>query len=118
MKKSLFLVLVCAACVFIFGCKSTGPYFYSFSEATNYTILGEVTLSSNDNVANLIGGSGVSADLLKSGTGYNALLAAAKAKYPDCDYVIDVMVDVTTTNYIFISTRVYTLRGIAIKYNR
>ena len=118
MKKTLLFVLVCVACVFTFGCKSTGPYHYTFSEATNYTILGEVTLSSNDNVANLIGGAGVSADLLKSGAGYNALLAAAKAKYPDCDYLIDVMVDVTTTNYFFISTHVYTLRGTAIKYNR
>ena len=118
MKKTLLFVLVCVACVLTFGCKSTGPYHYTFSEATPYTILGEVMISSNDNVESLVGGAAISKDLLKSGTGYIALLAAAKAKYPDCDYVIDVMVDGTTTNYLIVSTHVYSLRGTAIKYNR
>jgi len=118
MKKTLFLVMICVACALIIGCKSTVPFYYTFSEATPYTILGEVSISSNDAVESLVGGSGLSADLLKSGAGYNALLAAAKAKYPDCDYVIDVMVDATVTNYIFVSTSVYTLRGTAIKYNK
>jgi len=116
MKKLLLLVLVCAACMFIIGCTSTVPFYYTFSEATPYTILGEVSISSTDAVRELAGGSGLSTDLLKSGAGYNALLAAAKVKYPDCDYVIDVMVDATITNYIIVSTSVYTLRGTAIKY--
>ena len=118
MKKTLFLVLLCVAFVFVAGCKSTVPFHYTFSEATNYTILGEVSISSNDNVANLIGGSGISADLLRSGAGFNALLAAAKARYPDCDYVIDVMIDATVTNYLFVTVSTYTLRGTAIRYIR
>ena len=120
MKRNsvFFVMLVCITCVLVFGCKSTGPTFYSFSESTPYVVLGEVTYSSNNAVEGLIGGTGSASDLLTSGAGYLGLLAAAKAKYPGCDYVIDVMIDTTVTNYLIISSSVYSLRGTAIRYVR
>ena len=90
----------------ILGCKTTTPYFYSFSEATAYTILGEVSYSSTDAILHM--------DI---GAGYKDLLLAARAKYSDCDYVIDVMVDIKKTNYLFVRSTVYIMRGIAIRYN-
>jgi len=111
MKKTLLLVLVLAACVFIIGCKTTAPSFYYNDESKNYTILGEVAISEDDalSVANVTS--------TKKGLGFIDLLAAAKAKYPDCDYVIDVMVDVSVTNYLIIKIPTYKMRGTAIKYN-
>ena len=106
MKKALFLILVCTGSVFIFGCKTTSPVFYSFSEATPYTILGEVSYSSTEDILSQ-----------NKGAGYANLLLAARARYPDCDYVIDVMVDKRETNYLIVRSIVYTMRGMAIKYN-
>jgi hypothetical protein len=108
--------MVCVSVTLIFSCKSTGPSFYSFSEATNYTILGEVTWTSSDAIGGAIASKGVSTDLLKSGGGYTSLLAAAREKYPDCDYVIDIMVDTRVTNYMVTQSVVYIMRGTAIKY--
>jgi hypothetical protein len=118
MKKAFFFLMVCVSAALFLGCKSTAPFFYSFSESTDYTILGEVTYSTADAIGGVIAGGDVSKeDLMKTGGGYMALLAAAKQKYPNCDYVIDVMVDTRITNYFFMLSYVYVMRGVAIKYN-
>ena len=118
MKKTIFFLLVCVFVTLIVGCKSTGPFHYTFSEATNYTILGEVTFVSSDAIAGAIGSKSASTDLLVSGGGYTSLLAAAREKYPNCDYVIDVMVDTKVTNYLIAQSVVYIMRGTAIRYNK
>jgi hypothetical protein len=57
--------------------------------------------------------------------GFQELLRAARSKYPNCDYVIDVMVDSTTTIVSFLpflfppkTSITYTMRGTAIQYIR
>ena len=112
-KKNLLLgmlVLVMMAGMFFTGCSTTNPVFYSNNSHTDFEILGEVTYDS---------------DMALPGTnigqknGFTALLAVAKQKYPDCDYVIDVMIDhKLTTLLLFFSFENYIMRGTAIKYKK
>ena len=49
--------------------------------------------------------------------GYNALLAAARILYPDCDYIIDIMIDHKKTLVFFMFPKFnYVMRGTAIQY--
>jgi hypothetical protein len=96
-NKNFWLGILAIVLVFgmtVIGCV-TNPFFYSNNTNYNFTILGEVTYT----------------DRMGYKFGYIHLLEAAKKKYPDCDYVIDVMVDKSTGGAYF-------MRGTAIKYKK
>jgi hypothetical protein len=84
--------------VFFSGCTSTAPVFYSNNSQQEFTILGEVTYESGHKA------------------GFQELLKAARAKYPNCDYVIDVMIDSKTSVFLWSTSHTYTMRGTAIQY--
>jgi len=127
MKKKIGfgIILVCGVVLLLASaCKSTSeftgttPFVYTNNINTNFEILGEVFFES------------------KERTGYLDLLKAARNLYPDCDYVIDIMIDQrTTTNtettsffpvnlfFFFMTDRhsvetdtTWLMRGTAIRY--
>jgi len=107
MKKVFCFGLLCAVLLLVLGCTitSTVPLVYTNNESVKFQILGEVKYESSGQV------------------GYSDLLRAARALYPDCDYVIDIMIDkktVTTILFFFKIGEVVTntMRGTAIKYIR
>ena len=119
MRKGIYVGLSCVVLLLVLGCTSTNvvistvPLVYTNNESAKFVILGEVRYESSDRV------------------GYTELLRAARSLYPDCDYVIDIMVDhktVTTTKKTKIffmvlgqsvdTVAIYTMRGTAIKYVR
>ena len=107
MKKVFGVGLLCAVLLLVLGCTitSTVPLVYTNNESVKFQILGEVKYESSGQV------------------GYSDLLRAARALYPDCDYVIDIMIDkktVTTILFFFKIGEVVTntMRGTAIKYIR
>ena len=94
-----FVLLLC-------GCISTtSPVVYTDNPKKDFEILGEVTYHSKMALPGI------------QKNGFTALLAAARTKYPDCDYVIDIMIDRKTTFVLFIFPYTnYVMRGTAIKY--
>jgi hypothetical protein len=76
---------------------------YTDNPKKDFTILGEVTYDSS-----VMG--------VTQKNGFRALLQVAKNQYPDCDYVIDVMIDKQTTIFLFFIFTNFTMRGTAIKY--
>ena len=99
-KKTIFWVMLAMVLAFgmtVVGC-TTAPLIYTDNPGKEFTILGEVVYQVRiDNVANY---------------GYTGLLKAAKSKYPDCDYIIDIMIDLKKT----FSANYYVMRCTAIKY--
>ena len=118
MQKFLCLGISCLALLLVLACTSTSvttsviPHVYTNNESTPFTILGEIQFESRDRV------------------GYTELLKAARNLYPDCDYVIDIMLDqkittTTKTTRFFMRSRqsvqtdiTWVMRGTAIKYRR
>ncbi|GBU29219.1 hypothetical protein R84B8_02783 [Treponema sp. R8-4-B8] len=121
--KVFSFVMSCLVLFLVLGCKSAGettstvPVMYTVDQRTKFEILGEIIYESKDRI------------------GYVSLLKAARNLYPDCDYVIDIMIDqrtttkTETTSYGLLSffykdkqsvnTEVtYIMRGTAIKYIR
>jgi hypothetical protein len=105
MKNAIFAAF---ACLMLLGCATTSvlsPVVYTDNAKKDFTILGEISYEAPN-----IGG-------------YTELLAAAKKKYPGCDYVIDVMIDkkATTSWAPFGGSETsitYVLRATAIKYKQ
>ena len=108
-EKCLIIGMVALLVLFLSGCSTTlasAPFFYSNNTNYEFIILGEVTYASTTKY------------------GFQELLKAARSKYPNCDYVIDVMVDSTieTTSYLLsflFKTKAvvtYSMRGTAIQY--
>ena len=112
MMKAFYFAALCLALLLAASCTtvqiSTEPRFYSNNPNTEFEILGEVIYESADRV------------------GYIELLRAARNLYPECDYVIDIMVDqkkVTTTMVFFAMSSTteestYVMRGTAVAYKR
>ena len=118
MKKIYFLMISCIillltlSCVSVDVSSSTVPFVYTNNQNTEIEILGEVFFESRERV------------------GYYELLKAARNLYPDCDYVIDIMVDqkitttVTTTSFFMRKSQKteaaikWVMRGTAVKYKR
>jgi len=116
MKKVFGVGLLCAVLLPVLGCTSTDvvtttvPLVYTNNVSTKFVVLGEIRYESSDRI------------------GYNEMLKAARRLYPDCDYVIDIMVDnktvVTTKTTWFLiwpnqtedKVATYIMRGTAIKY--
>jgi hypothetical protein len=116
MKRVFGVGVLCAVLLLVSGCTSvkevtsTVPLVYTNNINTKFAVLGEVRYESSDRI------------------GYNEMLKAARKLYPDCDYVIDIMVDqttvttTTTTSLLFWSKQsteifsTYIMRGTAIKY--
>ena len=116
MKKVFGVGLLCAVLLLVLGCTNTNvvtntvPLVYTNNESTKFVILGEVRYESSDRI------------------GYNEMLKAARKLYPDCDYMIDIMIDqkttvtTKTTTFFFYNSQstdtvaTYTMRGTAIKY--
>jgi len=102
--RSLFFGITMLLALFISGCTTTtttAPFYYSNNSNYDFIILGEVTYESS------------------SKTGFQELLRAARSKYKDCDYVIDIMIDSQTTittsllSFLFPTrtSTTYTMRG-------
>ena len=102
----LTVVILFAVCSL--NCISTtSPVVYTDNPKKDFIILGEVTYESNMYIPEI------------QKNGYTALLAAAKRKYPNCDYVIDIMVDHKKTLVFFVYPfDNYVMRGTAIQYIR
>jgi len=114
LSKLFWIIALVAilALLAITGCKSveisTEPRFYTNNTTTDFIILGEIVYESKDRV------------------GYTEMLRAAREIYPECDFVIDIMVDqkktVTTTVFLWWVTRkevsTWVMRGTAIEYKR
>jgi hypothetical protein len=100
MKRTLGLFIVlCVVGILILGCTSTVPFQYFNNENIPYVILGPVTYESSEHV------------------GYTDLLNAAKGRYPDCDYVVDVMIDIKRFGILgYPISQTYYMRGTAVKY--
>jgi len=108
-RHPLFFCIAMLLALFISGCTTTtttAPFYYSNNSNYDFIILGEVTYESS------------------SKTGFQELLRAARSKYKDCDYVIDIMIDSQTTtttsllSFLFPTktSTTYTMRGTAILY--
>jgi len=123
LKKVIYFTILCFVLLTVLACKSTSvttstiPLAYTDDQRSKIEILGEILFESKDRV------------------GYVGLLKAARNLYPDCDYVIDIMIDqrITTTTEtksygplsIFIKDKqsvkteiIWIMRGTAIKYVR
>ena len=119
MKKHFFFIgLFCLVLLLVSACTSSSsvtttiPYVYTNNTSTALVILGEVVYES------------------KTRPGYIELLKAARNLYPDCDYLIDIMIDQVKTietnktvgffgmgvSYTVIETSTWVMRGTAIKY--
>jgi len=103
--KNKFLwvgILVLVFGMTVIGCTSTSPVIFSDNSTKEYSILGEVTYTA------------------KSGgrQGLIDFLAEARKKYPDTDYIVDVMVDSKVTSFIIFTSHSYVYRGTAIKYKK
>ena len=110
--KFFYPGLACLVLLLVTACTSvevyTEPRFYINNPTTEFVILGEIIYESKDRV------------------GYTEMLRAARELYPECDFVIDIMVDqkktVTTTVFLWwrndkeVST--WVMRGTAIEYKR
>ena len=100
-KIGLEITLILFVFGFLMGCATTTPIQYTDNSSRQFIILGEVTHQS------------------KSFWGYSDLLRAAKRRYPECDYVIDIMIDKKVMSFIWLpipSQTIYLMRGTAIKY--
>jgi len=109
MKKCIYLGCTSLILMLFATCTtvdvSTEPRTYTHT-SMEYEILGEVIYESKDRV------------------GYIELLKSARNMYPDCDYVIDIMVDQKKTVkrtifFVLISESdlsTFVMRGTAIKY--
>ena len=106
--KRIATVLVLVVLAFIaVGCKSTVPYFYSDNSAKNFDILGEVTFV----------GTLVHKGYYPVGSAsFQELLNAAKEKYKNADYVVNVTIDYTREWGLFGTRYTYSMRGMAVKY--
>jgi len=118
LRNVVFFILACFFLFPVLSCTSTKtttstiPLAYTDDQRTKIAILGEILYESKDRI------------------GYVGLLKAARNLYPDCDYVIDIMIDqrVTTTtetknfflrNFQSVTTDItWIMRGTAIKYVR
>lgn len=105
-QKKLGTLMVLAILVLVglavSGCV-TKPVFtnaYFPNDSSKYVILGRVSMDVN---------------LLNTGGGFDALLAAAKVKYPKTDDVVNVFVDKTGSDFFQIYTKAK-ISGIAIDY--
>ena len=123
LRKILYIIITCFFLFPVLACTSsrtitnTIPLVYTDDQRTKIVILGEILYESKERV------------------GYVGLLKAARNLYPDCDYVIDIMIDqrITTTTetksyFIFniflkdtqsVTTDItWIMRGTAVKYVR
>ena len=103
------LVLVLVFGVMVVGCTTTYPILYTDNPKKDFIVLGEVTYE------------GKVTPNGKANHGYLDLLQAAKEKFPETDYVIDIMIDGKETLYNFVffgiwDRKAYKMRGTAIKY--
>ncbi|MCQ2579345.1 MAG: hypothetical protein MJ159_01440 [Treponemataceae bacterium] len=100
-KHGVLLAIMAVLLVSLFtSCKSTSPITSSTAFPENCTILGRVTITT---------------DSEKSG--YLVLLEEAKRRFPGTDDVVNIIVDVESTNYFVFIKKSYKMSGIAIKFN-
>ena len=114
-KRNLWLgmlVMVLAFGMMVVGCMTATPVLYTDNVGKEFITLGEVTLEVK--LESKFGTSWMPPH------GFNDLLKAAKVKYPECDYVIDIMIDATISSgyYSQRNRSGYIMRGTAIKYTK
>ena len=104
-NKKFWLGLVLVIGFVFAGCAVTRPIaMTTVAHSKDFIILGEVTYQST---------------LFSQRQGYLDFWAEAKKKYPQADYVIDVMVDTREgRRFIFFKKFDYLYRGTAIQYIR
>lgn len=96
--KKFFIALLAAMLVFV-GCATQAPLSANVNfpqDGAKYRILGRVTLDAKTGKA-----------------GYVKLLEKAKSTYPECDDVINIMIDATGSKGKYTH---YLMTGIAIDY--
>lgn len=71
------------------------------ADGSKYTILGRVSLSTNAS---------------SKGAAYSLLLAEAKRIYPNCDDVVNIMVDAKRKTILWSIKDTYEMTGVAIDY--
>ncbi|MCL2186578.1 MAG: hypothetical protein FWB86_12130 [Treponema sp.] len=104
MKKFFYFGILCLILFALTACTTvtTTPFIYTNNTNTEFEILGEVVYES------------------ETRPGFIEFLKAARKLYPDCDYVIDIMVDQIETSTVFImllaKRNKFIMRGVAIKY--
>ena len=107
MKNLSLFGLLFLTFFFFFSCTSINriPYIYTNNINTEFEILGEIFIESNERV------------------GYIELLNAARNLYPECHFVIDIMMDQIITNKVRpfrrtpeITGIIWRMRGTAVKY--
>ena len=96
--KSLGAGAIVAVGLLVVGCTTTTPVMYTDTANKEFTVLGEVTYESKDNL------------------GFSSFLAEARKQYPDTDYIVDIMVDEKVTTFLFWKFKSQTYRGTAISY--
>jgi len=106
----MVLLFILCSCTSTNVTKNTVPHVYTNNEHTEIEILGEVYFESKDRV------------------GYVEILKMARNLYPECHFVIDIMIDqivtttTKTTNLLFRKSQsidtsiVWIMRGTAVKY--
>jgi len=107
MKKKFGFWIICLV-LLVSACTSTSviPFVYTNNISTDFEILGEIFYESSER------------------PGYIELLKAARNLYPECDYVIDIMIDQKKTDtaiyfpvYLHMGTEsTWVMRGTAIRY--
>jgi len=101
MKKRFCFLIICTLVLLLASaCTSTSviPFAYTHT-STDFEILGEVFYESDER------------------PGYIEFLRAARDQYPECDYVIDIMIDqikTDTTLFHPVSSILYYLYGISL----
>jgi len=111
MKRALFFGIISLVLLSMNACTSvsmsTTPHFYTSTTTAGFEVLGEVIYESADK------------------TGFIELLRAARRLYPDCDYVIDIMIDRKDTSITSssgekrtVKSTTWVMRGTAIKYKK
>ncbi|MEL3908230.1 MAG: hypothetical protein P1P64_04355 [Treponemataceae bacterium] len=101
MKKRFFVGLVATFLLLLASC-STAPVMADVNfpaDGSKYVVLGRVTL-----------------EVPSSKSGYVKLLEAAKAQYPNCDDVVNIVVDAKSYDGLLIKSYKYIMSGVAIDY--
>lgn len=100
--KLIFILSALVVALSITACTTMTPIDAdtSFPSGEKYEILGRVSVSTS-----------------QSKSGYSKLLAKAKEQYPEADDIVNIMVDVKKTTFLFIfNSYTYEMTGIAVDY--
>lgn len=99
--KKIFFALIVAFGLLFSSCVSMVPLQGDnrFPTNLNYKVLGRITTTT-----------------FRTKTGYVKLLEEAKKQYPECDDIVNIMVDAKSTTILIFTFHQYTMSAVAIDY--